>query len=94
MGLDLYAKSPTPPLWKFVFGNLKVSVRPTDERRFEIQKPQYVQIPEGPYLELKEWTEGLESYPTLVIRVENPTEEMIRSAQQFIAATTYIGISS
>ncbi len=93
MELDLYAKSPTPPLWKFVFGNLKVSVRPTDERRFEIQKPQYVQIPDGPYVELKEWTEGLESYPTLVIRVE-PTEEIVKAAKQFIVGTTYIGISS
>ncbi len=94
MNGDLFVTSPTPSLWKFVFGNLKVSVRPSDEHRFEFKKPQYVQIPNGPHVELKEWTEGLESHPTLVIRVDNPTEEMIQSAQQFIVATTYMGISS
>lgn len=89
MNGDLFVVSPNLPLWQFGYGYLQYSVRPIDDRRSESTKPKYVKIPEGPYVELREWTAVIPVRPTLVIRV-TATEEVTTEAAKFIVAAHHL----
>jgi hypothetical protein len=81
---------PTPLLWQFTYGYLRYSVRPTDDRRFDPTRPHYILIPDGgPYVELSDWTEGLESRPKVVMQVK-ANEEVTTEAAKFIVAGHYL----
>ncbi len=89
MNGDLFVTSPNVPLWQFGYGYLQYSVRPADSRRLNSTRPRYVKIPEGPYVELKDWTEGLNAHPTFVLTA-TATPEVTTEAAKFIVAAHHL----